>query len=121
MIQEHKRLGKMMGNEMNAAYLRSELMLCMEVASEGSKEKHIVFARSQNWPTSIDFKKLPNRIVLMKDELTKLFTDRKAQVDTIVHQQLLENLIEQNLGSTLQKLAKVKIVPLAVHEYARPG
>ena len=47
MIREHECLKKKMGGSINAAYLRLELMLCMEVTSEGLQDKHVTLAVSK--------------------------------------------------------------------------
>jgi len=100
--------------------LRAELLLCGELAAERKKGAHKALAESNDWPLTIDFKSLPDRIIDLKVDIDSVIKNGIAKDDPI-RVGLLHCVSRAGLGPDFSKLARMPFAPMEVFEASRPG
>ena len=63
--------------------LHAELLLCVELSAECKKGAHKALAESNDWPLTIDFKSLPDRIIDLKSDIDSVIKNGIAKDDPI--------------------------------------
>jgi hypothetical protein len=76
-------------------------------------------ALANSWPVEIDFRGLPSRIILMKNELDNFVYQDNAAHDTIVYKRLVERLTKH--GSTIKKFANAPTLSSDMQQIIQPG
>jgi hypothetical protein len=98
-----------------------ELTICGQVRKESTRSKYAGMAKRKGWLVDIDFAKLPERVMSMKDELDKLLTVAEEKKHHYCWDFLVDEL--RNCSFSITELAKTPIAktPLHIFEMVRPG
>lgn len=98
-----------------------ELTICGQIWKEFTRSKYAGMAKWKGWLVDIDFAKLPDRIVLMKDELDKLLMVAQAKENYYCWEFLTDEL--KNFDLLVEALANLSVVKTSIEltESFRPG
>lgn len=99
-----------------------EVEICVYIKKLIKKAEANELAEHEGWPIAIDFKRLPDRIMTMKDDLKKLLNEGMKS-ENIVLEALKNDLWSLGyLARTLmKKFAGVQHAPSYIIENSRPG
>ena len=60
---------------MTLSKMRAELTLCMELSAKIKVSEHTNLAETKGWPQKIDFLGMPDRVMVMYDNLKTFFSN----------------------------------------------
>jgi hypothetical protein len=121
-FEHHQELVDKYGADSNEVF-RSSVMVHIEMEAERKSNTYFDLSRLNHWPIILDFKRLPDRIIAMQDELEALVMVHGARGNGPVQQGLRDSLARHGLGSDFTKLATISVhrVPEVIIHNARPG
>ena len=102
-------------NPFGTSAYRQSIIICAELKKELKKEKYLALA-DKTWPYPIDFVKLSERVLHMRNEIAGIIEDKKQRAQSIVYKQLLNDL-----DGNLKTLASSVVPPGSVLRTSRPG
>ena len=118
MLSRHQTLIREGGFE-HVETVKSEIFIHTELSAIREMLIQKGVAQSNGWPTVIDFRGLPKRIMEMRDQLKRLMNHTGARGDGPV-ERALQKAVSNNHGG-IAKLARLPYPPKAILHQSRPG
>jgi hypothetical protein len=121
-LKTHGTLIKEHGED-SKEVLRSSLMVHIELEATYERTQLLNLAHLNQWPTEINFKTLPDRILAMEHKLTELVFLEGTKGTGPVQDALRDIIARFGLGTDFSRFAKLKHtqIPELIIQNARPG
>ena len=118
MLNRHQTLIRAGGFE-HVETVKSEIFIHTELSAIREMLIQKDIAQSNGWPTVIDFRGLPKRIVEMRDQLKRLMNHTGVRGDGPV-ERALQKAVSKN-GRGFAKLSRMPYPPKEILHQSRPG